>query len=129
MIALDEARIRGVYDMLQRTGAASIVLRHVDDEVGEDEDPGRVVWLAVGDWVADGERRWEAGTGHDPLQALTRLCTQVMDGGRCTHCDRPTMFLEDVDEGRATILERLICVTSWDPELSTYRRECEGDAP
>jgi hypothetical protein len=56
---------------------------------------------------------------------VLRLCAQVVDGGRCTHCRRPTGLSEDLD---AMPLDRLVCWYQWDPELATFRRGCEGDA-
>lgn len=87
----------------------------------DDEEP--TVWIAVALYPA---KRWETDAGHDPLEAVLRLCARLVDGGRCTHCSRPTMFHATLEE--PFVLERPFCIIEWDPELKTYRRGCEGDA-
>lgn len=58
-------------------------------------------------------------------KAVLRLLEQVVDGGRCTHCRRPTGVSED---WTATLpLEETFCWYVFDPELETFRRSCEGD--
>jgi len=83
-----------------------------------------VVWVAVGTW---GDRH-EVGAGLDPTRAALRLCEQVMDGGQCTHCGRPSGFEPDSIDGMP--LDELVCWYQFDPELKTFRRACEsGSAP
>lgn len=126
---LDPRFVAGV-DMLRRTGAADVQIRWSDDE-----DP--TVWfVVVRHRVAHGRPQpfgpinaWETAAGHDPVEAVLRLCEQVIDGGTCAHCDRPTMFVATLDEDPDFPLQQGFCVTSWDPELATYRRICEGDTP
>jgi hypothetical protein len=112
----DEGRRRlvGLTEMLGRTGAASAQFRFSDDE-----QP--VVWMAVALYPGG---RWEVAAGHGPIEAGERLCEQVVDGGVCTHCQRPTMF--DPDPAGASPIDVVVCAYRWDPELATYRRSCEG---
>ena len=58
--------------------------------------------------------------------AVFRLCDQVIDGGTCTHCNRPTGFTPDLDP---MPLDDIVCWYQWDPELSEFRRGCAGSAP
>jgi hypothetical protein len=86
----------------------------------DDEEP--VVWMAVA--IYDDER-WECAAARHPLKALFRLCEQVILGGTCTHCHRPTGFEEEPDGGPMPF-DQSICWYRYDPELVTFRRACEG---
>lgn len=103
--------------LLQRTGAQTFRIGYSDEADGPP-----VVWYAVGQWPGN---KAEAAASLDPLDAVMRLCEQVVDGGRCAHCHQPTIFVADSD---TDLLEDMGCVYAWDPELSTFRRGCEGDA-
>jgi len=114
--------------LLERTGARSYRTGYSDPDDGEP-----TVWYAVATWrgrpaggfAVKGRDRHEAAAALDPVTATLRLCEQVIDGGQCAHCKRPTIFLADADD--AGPLDRMGCVYQWDPELSTFRRSCEGD--
>jgi len=121
-----DPRLTAAIDLLGRNGARSVQLRYSDDE-----QP--VVWMAVAEFHLDGrgrptkddgEQHYEAAGAMHPLSALFKLCGQLMDGGECTHCHRPTGFDEDFG---AMPLDELICWYQWDPERATFRRGCEGE--
>ncbi len=59
-----------------------------------------------------------------PLRAALRLLDQLIDGGQCLHCKRPTGVSETFDG--AMPLDDLLCWYRYDPELKTFRRGCEG---
>jgi hypothetical protein len=122
-----DPRALGAIDMLRRTGALSVQVRFSDDE-----EP--TLWMACGEWAwLDGRpvpattpgamRRYEAAGALTVERALLRLCEQVIDGGMCAHCNRPTIFDDGFDE---TLHAEVFCWTQWDPELRTFRRDCEG---
>jgi hypothetical protein len=113
--ATDDPRLVAAFDMIGRTGATGMGLRYQDDE-----QP--IVWIAVGTWSGD---RHEVGAALDPTRAALRLCEQVVDGGQCTHCSRPTGF--EPDHLDSMPADQLVCWYQWDPELKTFRRSCEGD--
>lgn len=123
----EDPKLIAACDMLRRTGAAEIQIRYSDDEKP-------VVWFAVALYRAGGGlpqptgpvNTWETAAGHGPVEALLRLCERVVDGGTCAHCGRPSMFHADLDDA-PTPLDPLFCSYEWDPELSTFRRSCEGD--
>lgn len=123
----DDPKMVAAMDMLRRTGSAEVQIRYSDDE-----EP--VVWFAVSRYrLKNGLPRptgpinaWETAAGHTPTEALLRLCEQAIDGGVCAHCTKPAMFYSDLD-ANPTPLDPAFCITSWDPELSTFRRSCEGD--
>jgi len=102
--------------LLQRCGATVLQARYSDDQ-----EP--VVWFFVAGF---GDGRWDAAAGPEPLLALLRLCTQLVDGGQCTHCSKPTIFLDEIGD-TPTVYDPLMCQVQWDPELRTFRRSCEGD--
>lgn len=119
---LDLRLVAGV-EMIGRTGSTGFEMRWSG---GPDDDTcgDLVVWTAVATFSKD---RAEAAASLDPVEAVMRLCEQLVDGGQCTHCRRPTSFLPDLDYD-PSLLEALTCVTAWDPELKTFRRGCEGEA-
>jgi len=125
-----DPRFVGGIDMLGRTGARDFRVGYTDPEEGEP-----VVWYAVARWqkgpdgrpLAKGGRAvHEAAGAMNPLDAVMRLCEQVIDGGMCAHCGLVTIFVTDTD---TELLDQMGCVYAWDPELATFRRNCEGDAP
>ena len=119
---LDPRFVAGV-DLIGRTGAK-------DFRVGwSDEDDGPpTVWYAVATYKRPpGTPKWtpgEAAAALDPVKAVLRLCEQLIDGGTCAHCGKPTIFVADTD---TELLDLMGCVYAWDPELETFRRGCEGD--
>ena len=100
-------------DMVGRTGAAQFQLRYSDDEPP-------TVWMAIAQW---GEA-WEVGAAIDPAQAAVRLLETVVDGGWCTHCERPSGITADFGP---MPLPGAVCWYQYDPELKTFRRGCGGD--
>lgn len=124
----DPRLLAGVH-MLERTGARGVRIGFTDEEA--EGEP--VVWHATATWhvnaqglpIARGGRlQHEAAGALHPVTAVMRLCELVVDGRRCAHCTRPTIFTPDVVPG---ILDEMGCVYSYDPELQTFRRGCEGD--
>lgn len=117
--------------LIERTGAQSFRVGFTPDDDGPP-----TVWYATATWGLDpstgrpmpkgGRQRSEAAGAIHPVNAVLRLCELVIDGGTCAHCGRPTVFVADTD---TTMLDRIGCVYAWDPELATFRRDCEGDAP
>lgn len=125
---LKDPKLGAAVDMLRRTGSAEVQIRYSDDE-----QP--VVWFAVAQYRLgkDGLPKptgpingWETAAGRTPTEALLRLCEVTIDGGVCAHCTKPAMFVSDLDSN-PTPLDAAFCITSWDPELATFRRSCEGD--
>lgn len=101
-------------DLIGRTGADNMQLRWSDDEVPK-------VWIAVALYSGG---RFVVAAGATAEHAVLQLCEQVVDGGTCTWCKRPTaMEPASLDDMPAP---GLICWYQWDPELETYRRGCEG---
>lgn len=126
-----DPRLTAGIALLERTGAREVQIRWHDME-----QP--VTWIAVGEWHvgADGAptRRGEgvgvyfdAAAAMDPVRAVLRLCERMVDGGTCTHCHRPTGFEPDSIESMP--YADTWCWWQYDPELKTFRRGCEGDAP
>jgi hypothetical protein len=111
----DDPRFAAAVTLLGRTGADQFVIRYCDED-----QP--VVWIAQAKWRG----RWQVASGLGPVGAVFALCDSVIDGGHCTHCQRPTGFSADLD---ALPLDTLVCWYQWDPELRTFRRGCAGDKP
>jgi hypothetical protein len=112
----ESVKLTAGIDLLRRTGAQTFRTGYSDPDDG---DP--IVWYAIAQWV---DNRAEAAAALDPVTATLRLCERVIDGGECQHCHLPTIFVPDSD---TELLDKLGCVYAWDPELSTFRRGCEGD--
>jgi hypothetical protein len=124
---LDE-RMTEAIKLLQRVGARDFELRYSEPEA----DGSPVVWIAiVGMSVHGGRPRGTGKINHHatasaltPESAVFGLCDDLIDGGQCTHCDRPTGFSEGF---KSMPLDAAICWYQWDPEMKTFRRGCEGD--
>ncbi|MCU1679223.1 MAG: hypothetical protein JWM93_3981 [Frankiales bacterium] len=114
---IDDPRFVAAVDLIGRTGAVDFQIRYCD------EDPP-VVWIAVASYRNGEQQVQEAAAAMRPVEAVFRLCAQLIDGGTCAHCGRGTGFHEDVDTLPA---HELVCWYQWDPELATFRRGCEGD--
>jgi hypothetical protein len=108
-----QERMTAAFDLIHRTGAQSAGIRYQDDEPP-------TVWIALASY--DGDRH-EAAAALDPLRAVLRLCEQLVDGGVCTHCRRPSGLEPDSIETMP--LNDLVCWYQYDPELKTFRRGCE----
>jgi hypothetical protein len=121
--ALRDPRFLAAIDMIGRTGALGIQIRYSDDEPP-------VVWLVIAEYryadgrpvPAGGQVRHEVSAALHPLQAALRLCNQLVDGGHCVHCNRPTGFAETIG---SMPLAEAVCWYQWDPELRVFRRGCE----
>jgi hypothetical protein len=111
----DDPRFAAAVDLLARTGADEFRIRYCD----EDEP---IIWIAQARWRG----HWEIAAAKHPVRAVFALCDQVIDGGKCTHCHRPTGFAEDLDP---MPLPAAVCWYQWDPELATFRRGCAGVRP
>ena len=109
---IEERFLAGV-KMVQRTGSSQFQLRWSDDE-----QP--IVWFAVA-LYKDGN--WDTAAGRNPWVAVGRLLETLVDGGTCTHCNRPTGL--DPDSIDTMPLNDLVCWYQYDPELKTFRRGCE----
>lgn len=126
----DDPRLMAAVDLIGRSGASDFQIRYCDEV-----DP--LIWIAAARWQrdqivvirADGQDEpasdhvWEVAAAINPLRAIFRLCDQVIDGGQCRHCSRPTGFSSDIDP---MPLDSMVCWYQWDPELSTFRRGCSG---
>lgn len=115
---LDPRFVAGVA-LIGRTGATSF-------RVGWNDEGTPVAWFAVAQWPHGSE----AAGAVNPIDAVLRLCEQIIDGGMCAHCKRMTMFNPDMptDEITDVMLDAMSCVYAFDPELATYRRSCEGES-
>ena len=111
---VEDPRFAAAVTLIGRTGAENFQIRYQDDE-----QP--VIWMAVGVWH-DGA---EVGAGMTPLQAAMRLLDQVIDGGLCIHCQRPTGVTDDW-KGEMPLSD-MLCWYRYDPEMQEFRRGCSGD--
>jgi hypothetical protein len=109
----EDPRLMAAIELIGRTGASEFSFRYSDDDKP-------TVWMAIGKWG----NNYDAGAGTNPTIAIFRLLDQVVDGGTCTYCNRPTGFEESMDQ---MPLDKLVCWYQWDPELKTFRRGCGGD--
>lgn len=114
-----KAKIEAGIALIRRTGSTQFQLRYHDEE-----QP--LVWIAVAAHPGRAPR-FEAAASTDPVRAVLRLCEQLIDGGLCTHCHRPSGL--EPDSLDTMPLNRTICWYQFDPENATFRRGCEGDAP
>lgn len=66
----------------------------------------------------------DCAAAFDPMSAVFRLAELLVDGGTCAHCHRIAGV--DFDPIGASPMDTLVCYSRWDPELATFRRNCEG---
>ena len=108
----DDERFTAAVELIGRTGAEEFEIRHSP----EDDPP--ITWTAIGKWG----KAYEVAAAMHPVEAVFRLCDQIIDGGQCNHCHKPTGFESSMDP---MPLNQFVCWYQWDPELKTFRRGCE----
>lgn len=125
--ALHAPQFLAALDMVRRTGALEVQIRWSDDEeptvwfvtarhnVGPDRHPRPP--------DEPGVRSWSVGAALHPYAAAIKLLEELMDGGTCAHCNRPSGVTEDFAGGMP--FDTAICWYRFDPELATFRRGCE----
>jgi hypothetical protein len=112
----DGGQFAAVVEMIGRMGGNEFQIRYCDEE-------NPTVWIACARWG----KVWQATGGMDPWRAAFRLLESVMDGGECTHCGKPTAVDEHPPaDDLISATESMICWYRFDPELRTFRRQCEG---
>lgn len=116
MTTLDEDRLSAAAALIPRLGCTDMTLRY--DEGDKEGDV--VVWNAIA--YFPGAQPQVAGA-LTPYRAVYRLLEQLMDGGICNYCKKPTGIVENFDEQPPMLL---VCWYSYDPELKVFRRGCEG---
>lgn len=107
----DDDIINAAVVMIGRTGARNLMIGHSNAH----QPP---VWFAVASY----REAHEAGGGMTALKAVLRLLDELIDGGECSHCKRPTGVV--VELGTMPFADE-ICWYQYDPELRTFRRGCE----
>jgi hypothetical protein len=115
-----QRRLVAATSMIGRVGATSVQIRWSDDE-----EP--VVWFVVAMFDDD---VWETASGRDPIEAAMRCAEQLVDGGKCVHCGKPTALDTDWESPLSTFARQFdvdLCAYVYDPELNTFRRTCEGE--
>jgi hypothetical protein len=117
----DPDKFLAAIDLIERTGADSFMIRFCDEE-----EP--VIWSAMATWpeMYGNPEHWDVCSGVTPWQALFRLCEAAIDGGSCKHCKRPTAVDDKPADPVLMITEEHVCWYRYDPELRTFRRQCEG---
>lgn len=110
------AMLTATADMVGRTGAIEFQIRYSDDE-----EP--VLWIAYAGYK---ENRYGVGTATNPFTACIRLMNLLVDGGRCTHCNRMTIYWpEIVPEDSEPPLSDKDCVYYLDEKTMKFKRGCE----
>ena len=110
----NDPRFVAAIDLIGRSGASEFQIRY-----DEEQDP--IVWVACAKWP----QGHEAAGAMTPLRAVIRLLEAVVDGGLCAHCGKPSYVSDDFDAKMP--LEGHVCWYVYDPELTTFRRGCEGE--
>ena len=111
----DDTLIQACADMFPRLGATSLEVRYSEPE--HDDSP--TVWIAIATFKGS---RPQVAASLTPGEASFRLLEQLVDGGQCRHCKRPTGITLDFDPMPAA---DAVCWYQFDPELKRFRRSCE----
>lgn len=106
-------------DMLPRLGATTVEIRY--SEPDEDTD-GPTVWMAIATINTTEPSPPQVAAALSPVQAAFALLENLVDGGRCAHCKRPTGITADFEQMPAP---KAVCWYQFDPELKKFRRGCE----
>ncbi len=107
----DDPILTAAVALLGRTGARDVTIGYSD----EHEPP---VWFAAASYA----KGHEAAGAMTPRKAVLRLLDELVDGGQCTHCRKPTAVT--VEQGPQPLADA-ICWYAYDPEMRTFRRGCE----
>lgn len=113
----EDVLLRACMELVPRLGASSFETRWSDPE----HDGSPVVWISIATFERQGRDVHQVAAALTPARAAFRLLEQLVDGGQCTHCHRPTGITEDFGTMPA---DRLVCWHQFDPELSKFRRGC-----
>jgi hypothetical protein len=111
-----------IVDMLERTGSVNFMLRYCDEDKP-------TVWMALaeydGEHIAAGEKFQVAAAMH-PIQAAFRLLESLVDGGRCTHCDRTTgvTLTTNDNSNLPKPIDSLVCWFVYDEQQQSFIRDC-----
>lgn len=116
--------LNATIELIGRTGAKAFRLGWVDEEPELPQYPH--IWYATARY----EKGHEAAAAMDPVGAVTRLAEQLIDGGKCQHCSRPTAIHQDSGDAE---LERMIrkatdtpfCWYWYDYLSKSFKRGCE----
>lgn len=108
------AKFVGAVDLIRRCGATRYEMRYTDETVKP------IAWIAVAIFPKD---RYECAAAFDPEQAVFRLCEQLVDGGQCIHCKRPSGFTED--SMTDVEMQLLVCWYYWNPIAGQFVRSCQ----
>jgi hypothetical protein len=107
-----DPRFMAALDLLARTGMDEFQIRQSDEG-------SPTAWLAVGRWG----KHWDSTGAMNPVLAVFRLCDEMIDGGICQHCGRPSGFEPSMD---SMPLAEHVCWYQWDPSTRTFARGCTG---
>jgi hypothetical protein len=120
--------------LVPRLGTRNFELRYSEPELDKttaalagDGTPAHespTVWIAIA--IFPGAPP-QVGAALTPAGAAYRLLEQLIDGGQCTHCKRPTGITDDF--AAAMPAAGQVCWYRYDPELKVFRRSCEGRRP
>jgi hypothetical protein len=115
----NKAFLKACVDMARRTGAREWQLRYQDDD-------NPVVWIAVAKWTLDGEDIWECAAGMTPPRAAFKLLEQLIDGGMCRVCGRPTGLLEMDEPPPGTAGSTGVCWYAYSASRERFLTGCES---
>ena len=108
---MNDKRFPAAVRLIGHTGAQEFQIRFCDEEKP-------VIWMAIARYG----QQLAIGASITPLTAVFKLCDDLIDGGQCTHCHRPTGF----EPGLSSMpLDELVCWCQWDPSHEEFRRGCK----
>lgn len=104
-------------EMLRRSGQS-------DFQLGFFDDVKPIVWVVMGHWNREGREHHVPGCGLTPEQAVMDLCERVMDGGKCTHCDRVTAFHKPDEPPLPDFMTGHLCYWEYHEDAKRFLRGC-----
>lgn len=112
--------IAAVADLVGRTGATDFNVEWHELENAGPKGP-RIVWFVYAGYPSG---IWEVGASHSPVKAAIRCAEAVVEGGRCTHCNRMTTVDDRWQNPIPHGDDAPWCAYVYDPSTNTFVRSC-----
>lgn len=117
-----QALLTASMELFPRLGAREVEVRFSEPDEGTS---GPVVWMAIATFSGGpfgNALPPQVAAALAPEKAAFRLLEQLVDGGQCRHCNRPTGISDKFMQMPAA---EAVCWYQFDPELTRFRRGCE----
>lgn len=113
--------IAAVAELIGRTGATDFNVEWHELENRGNDGKIRITWFVYAGYPSG---HWEIGAAPDPVRAAIRLAEAVVDGGRCTHCNRMSTVDHNWQHPVSADDAAPWCAYIYDPSTNKFVRSC-----